>query len=66
MISSLLVDKKTYYSRLQICTSCDKFEKVLHRCSECGCIMPLKAKIANSTCPLNKWQQVDTSLIKDQ
>jgi hypothetical protein len=54
----LLVDKTTYYTRLQICMQCDRFQKLLHRCKECGCIMPAKAKITKATCPLGKWQTV--------
>jgi hypothetical protein len=58
-INKFLVDKTTYYARLQICTQCDKFEKLLHRCKSCGCIMPAKAKLTASSCPLNKWQQLN-------
>jgi hypothetical protein len=40
--------------RYKICKTCDSFT-VLKTCSECGCIMSLKVKIANVSCPLKKW-----------
>lgn len=61
LIKDFLTDKTTYYARLQICTQCDKLEKPLYRCKECGCIVPAKAKIKNSTCPLNKWQVLNNT-----
>jgi hypothetical protein len=59
-IKDFLVDKDTYYTRLQICTQCDSLQKPIYRCKECGCIMPAKAKLKTSTCPLNKWQDLQT------
>jgi hypothetical protein len=59
MIAQFLVDKTTYYARLQICTQCDSLQKSIYRCKECGCIMPAKAKFTASSCPLNKWKQLN-------
>lgn len=42
-------------SRLQICKQCDKFEKSIDRCTECGCFMQVKAAIKQAKCPLGKW-----------
>ncbi len=41
--------------RLEICRSCPSFFKGTSQCLECGCIMPAKVKLAEATCPLEKW-----------
>ncbi len=40
--------------RYEICKSCDSFT-ALKTCRECGCIMPLKIKISDVSCPVGKW-----------
>jgi hypothetical protein len=40
--------------RYEICKTCPSFT-ALKTCKECGCIMPLKTKLANTSCPLAKW-----------
>lgn len=40
--------------RYETCKGCDAFT-ALKTCRECGCIMPLKIKIAGAACPLDKW-----------
>jgi hypothetical protein len=40
--------------RYEICKSCDSFT-ALKTCRECGCIMPLKIKISDASCPVGKW-----------
>jgi hypothetical protein len=57
-ILDFLADKTTYYARLQVCSQCDRLQKPIYLCKECGCIMPAKAKIKTSMCPLNKWQDL--------
>jgi hypothetical protein len=49
-----LVDEEIQKSRYEICKSCPSFT-LLKTCKECGCIMPLKTKLANTSCPLAKW-----------
>jgi len=46
-------------ARLSICKECPEFVKVTSQCKKCGCIMNLKAKLPNASCPLNKWEQVE-------
>jgi hypothetical protein len=56
-----LVDKESYTSeeeakaRLDMCNGCDRFINLTKQCKECGCFMPLKTKLKNTKCPLNKW-----------
>jgi len=44
--------------RLDICKDCDKFIKATTQCKECGCVMKLKTKLPNASCPLGKWDVV--------
>lgn len=41
--------------RYEICLSCPRLVKVTKQCKECGCIMPLKTKLAAAVCPIGKW-----------
>jgi hypothetical protein len=52
--SLFLANNEVQISRYDICKACPSFT-VLKTCKECGCIMPLKVKIANANCPLGKW-----------
>ena len=44
--------------RLAVCAGCPSFIKPIKVCKECGCVMPLKTKLANAECPLEKWGKV--------
>ena len=46
--------KELQEQRYETCKGCDAFT-ALKTCRECGCIMPLKIKIADAACPLEKW-----------
>lgn len=52
--TNLFVDEDTRLSRYSICQSCE-FLSVLKTCSQCGCIMPLKVRFTDSSCPIDKW-----------
>lgn len=41
--------------RLQVCQGCDRYLSVTRQCLECGCIMPMKVRLQNASCPLGKW-----------
>ena len=41
--------------RMSICQECPRFVKLTSQCLECGCIMNLKTKLEQATCPLGKW-----------
>jgi len=47
--------EEIYASRLDICDKCPELIQLTQQCKKCGCIMPLKAKLENATCPLGKW-----------
>lgn len=51
--------------RLSICRDCDKYVALTHQCTECGCIMNLKTKLPNASCPLGKWNAVVVKITED-
>lgn len=42
-------------SRMSICQSCEHFLKMTGQCKKCGCIMGLKTKLSNASCPVGNW-----------
>lgn len=48
-------NKDLIESRLEICNSCEWFNKALQRCRKCGCFMQLKATLQQADCPMGKW-----------
>jgi hypothetical protein len=56
--STEFVNKNILRERLDVCESCPKFIKLTKQCKICMCIMPAKAMMADSFCPLHKWQAV--------
>lgn len=51
------VSHKVYHERLSICQSCPNYRKFIKQCKICKCIMPGKARLADSRCPIGKWVQ---------
>jgi hypothetical protein len=49
------VETEVAEKRLSICEGCTKFIKLSTQCKECGCIMKMKTKLPNASCPLGKW-----------
>jgi len=41
--------------REKTCLHCDWFEKEKLRCVKCGCVVPIKIRLEEESCPLNKW-----------
>jgi len=59
-----LLSKKNFFNlastevsdkRYNTCLSCDQFKAGI--CLSCKCVMKLKTKIKQASCPLNKWQE---------
>jgi hypothetical protein len=51
----LIVSQEVRNQRLNICKSCEKFNKISF-CSVCNCFMPVKTWLLVSDCPIKKWQ----------
>ena len=44
--------------RLDICKSCPHLVRFTHQCLKCGCLMDLKVKLPNASCPIGQWGAV--------
>lgn len=52
--------------RLEICRLCPEFISATTQCKKCGCIMKLKTKLPNASCPLDKWGQEPMPSYKEE
>lgn len=52
--------------RLEICKECPRLIKFTNQCKECGCLMNLKVKLADASCPLGKWNKVNSNIPFDR
>ena len=50
-----LVDDAEQARRLAICHACEHHDAGQGRCRACGCFADVKAQVASSTCPHQKW-----------
>jgi hypothetical protein len=58
MIARFLVDKETYYQRLSVCVSCDKFDSSLNTCTLNDKFIPKLIRFNLASCPIDKWQTI--------
>ena len=47
--------KELRKERLDICNSCEFFNKESTACAMCGCIMSIKTNLVDTKCPIGKW-----------
>lgn len=45
--------------RLEVCNECPFLIKKVQQCTQCGCFMHLKVKLAKASCPKDKWFEAD-------
>lgn len=57
-IDEALAPEDIKEQRITICKECDQFIKITSQCKMCGCYMPAKTSLANSSCPLRKWGKI--------
>lgn len=54
-----MVSEKEQLRRLEICRGCPMYRKFdsigLEQCTECKCVLGLKAKLRGADCPQGKW-----------
>lgn len=41
--------------RMNICLECEHYFSLTSQCSQCGCFLKAKTKLAGSSCPIKKW-----------
>lgn len=52
---SVIVTPNILLKRMDICVTCEFFVVDKSRCNKCGCFMNIKARLASSKCPIEKW-----------
>ena len=52
------VDIEISRSRMAICEYCPELIKATKQCKKCGCLMHLKTKLPNASCPIGKWPEI--------
>lgn len=58
------VDETEYRARLAVCNRCDRRQEAI--CSECGCYIKPKAAGRAWSCPIDRWDVPDISLLPRQ
>jgi len=53
----LKTSTRNYQNRLDVCKKCKHFRKSTNQCKKCGCFMRIKAAIAFTKCPIDKWDR---------
>ena len=54
------VDKENAERRLEVCKECPKLIKLSNQCKVCLCFMPIKTRLNLTSCPLGKWEEIDS------
>lgn len=57
----ITVSDEVYKERISICKTCDKYDELENRCTDCGCYLPAKARVILDSCPLDKWGSDENS-----
>ena len=55
----LLTSKKEQEERLSICKACNYYDDQQVRCTQCGCFLEAKVKVAGQYCPVHKWGKIE-------
>ena len=54
-----LKDENVSSERMSICEQCEFLIKITKQCRKCGCMMSLKTKLKDASCPIGKWDAVN-------
>jgi len=55
----LLTNKQEQEERMSICRSCKYYDDQQIRCTQCGCFLEAKVKVAGQYCPISKWVKIE-------
>lgn len=59
-----------YKERISICEQCDKltklFKDTVYQCSECKCVLNIKARMSRQECPLGKWGKENNDILSEE
>lgn len=57
VVSFIKVPDDIREQRLEICMSCDKLIHKIDMCKLCGCLVHAKTWVAQTSCPIKKWDK---------
>jgi len=46
-------------ARLDVCDTCEKYNKKMYMCNECKCVMPIKSFCKWCSCPDGRWPSLE-------
>lgn len=58
ILYSFSVNKELKQKRMMFCNNCPlkgKYLRTIDKCNDCGCILNFKTRVADATCPIDKW-----------
>lgn len=50
-------DRQTAKDRIEVCNSCPAKHDSRNICTACGCYLPIKTRLKDSTCPMESWKE---------
>lgn len=50
-----IAEKDEATRRYELCNACPHFRTMTKTCAQCGCFMPAKTKLLQSSCPIGVW-----------
>ena len=53
-----VTDEAVVSRRLEFCSACPEYFSPTKQCKLCKCLMPVKARLLNGSCPIGKWGMV--------
>ena len=56
-MNKFFVPNEVYEDRITICKSCIYYFKPTGTCTDCGCFMKIKARLATMGCSQKKWEK---------
>jgi hypothetical protein len=50
-----LADGELARERIKMCEQCIQYRKHIRTCNMCGCLLDIKTKFLEATCPIDLW-----------
>jgi hypothetical protein len=54
------ISREQRQARLQACVECPSLFRPTYTCKECGCFVKVKSALPMFTCPLGKWEPIES------
>lgn len=54
-MGSIIASADKASKRKDVCKACEQYRRALDQCKVCGCIISIKTRLNDTSCPLGKW-----------